>query len=268
MKEIKLNNGTTIPIIGSGTNTFGKVNREYNGPLNGDTTEVVMAIKNGYRHFDTAQVYRNEEILAKGLKKSKMPREDFFITTKLNTFEGYHGGDWAKAEIEKSLNKLESNYIDLFLIHSPWDNSDQMIEAWSILEEYYKAGTFKAIGVSNFEEKHLQVILENCKIKPAVNQIESHVGKWNDKLIDYSKDNGVDIVAWSPLKGITDSSRKVLDAIGNKYDKTYAQVVLRYQIERAVIVIPKSHNKKRQAQNLDIFDFELSDHEIEQISGL
>ena len=168
----------------------------------------------------------------------------------------------------KKLKKLKTDYIDLFLIHAPWDDSKQMVETWALLEEYYNNGTFRTIGVSSFKENHLDLILENCKVKPAVNQIESHVGRWNDKLIAYNKENGIDIVAWSPVKGITDSSRRVLEEIGRKYGKTYAQVVLRYQIERDVVVIPKSHNKDHQAQNLDIFDFELSDHDRERIAML
>ena len=268
MNNITLNNGIKMPIIGSGTNTFGKVANEFKGELRGDTAEVDMAVENGYRHFDTAQAYNNEEVLGKGLEDSGLPREEFFITTKLNTFAGFHGLDWVKSGIEKSLKKLKTDYIDLFLIHAPWDNSIEMVETWSLLEDYYKDGIFKSIGVSSFKEEHLDLILENCKVKPAVNQIESHVVRWNDKLIAYNQDNGIDIVAWSPVKGVTDSSREVLERIGNKYGKTYTQVILRYQIERNVVVIPKSHNKNHQAQNLDIFDFKLSDQDREQIADL
>lgn len=261
MKHLHLNNGIKIPIVGSGTNTFGKENKRYDGELTGDTTEIDMAIKNGYRHFDTAQAYRNEEVLGASIEKSGIAREDFFITTKLNTFAGYHGKDWVLSEIEKSLKKLKTDYIDLFLIHTPWDTSEEIIEAWSLLGEHYNKGTFKAIGVSNFTKKDLDLILGSCQIIPAVNQIESHAGHWNDELITYNTNNNIKTTAWSPLKGLTDQSKMVLDEIGSKYGKTFAQVILRYQIERDVIVIPKSHNKERQAQSLDIFDFELSSDE-------
>ena len=268
MKNIKLNNDVEIPIVGSGTNTYGKEGNQYSGALRGDTQEIDWAIENGYRHFDSAQVYYNEEVVGKGLKKSSLPREDFFITTKLNTFKGFGGADWAHAEIEKSLEKLQTDYVDLFLIHCPWDNHDEMLEAWNILEDYYNRGVFRSIGVSNFKKEHLDLILENGKIKPAVNQIESHVGKWNEELIAYNKGNNIATVAWSPLGGIDENAKQVLEEIGNQYGKTYAQVVLRYQIERDVIVIPKSHNKDRQAQSLDIFDFELTANDRERIAAL
>lgn len=268
MKTIQLNNGVEIPIVGSGTNTFGKVDNQYRGALRGDTQEVDWAIENGYRHFDTAQAYNNEEMLGEGIKKSSLPREDFFITTKLNTFEGFLGVEWAHAEIKKSLEKLKTDYIDLFLIHAPWDNDDEMLVAWRILEDYYHRGVFRAIGVSNFEKEHLNLILKNCKVKPAVNQIRSHVGNWNDELIAYNHEHGIATVAWGPLRGIDGEAKQVLDEIGGKYGKTAAQVVLRYQIEREVIVIPKSHNKERQAQNIDIFDFELTEEDRRRIASL
>ncbi|HHU08329.1 MAG TPA: aldo/keto reductase [Clostridiaceae bacterium] len=268
MKNVILNNGLEMPVIGCGINTFGKVNNSYHEKLRGDTVEVDMAIDNGYRHFDTAQAYRNEEVLGESIAKSGIVREEFFITTKLNTFEGYKGQDWLRSEVEKSLNKLRTEFVDMFLIHNPWDNPVEMAEAWSLLEEYYNDGTFKAIGVSNFSKKDLEIILGSCQVVPAVNQIESHVSHWNDDLIAYNTEKEIKTTAWSPLRGLSDSSRKVLGDIGDKYGKTFAQVILRYQIERDVIVIPKSHNKERQAQNLDVFDFVLSNDDRERIARL
>ena len=136
------------------------------------------------------------------------------------------------------------------------------------MEDYYNRGVFKTIGVSNFTKEHLDLLLKNGKIKPAVNQIASYVGKWNEELIAYNKGNGIATVAWSPLRGIDENAKQVLEEIGDQYGKTFAQVVLRYQIERDVIVIPKSHNKDRQAQSLDIFDFELSENDRERIAAL
>ncbi|SDK44776.1 aldo/keto reductase family protein [Lacicoccus qingdaonensis] len=268
MKNIKLNDHVEIEIVGSGTNTYGKEGNEFKGALRGDTEEIDWAIDNGYRHFDSAQLYNNEEVVGDGLAKSSVPREEFFITTKLNTMEGYHGADWAHAEIEKSLEKLQTDYFDTFLIHFPWDDNDEIIEAWSILEDYYDRGVFKSIGVSNFEKEHLDLILEHGKVKPVVNQIKSNVGNWNDELIDYNKKNDIATIAWGPLGGLEGDAEKVLDEIGGKYGKTPAQVVLRYQIERDVIVIPKSHNKDRQAQSLDIFDFELTEEDRKRINAL
>ncbi|MBB4825001.1 diketogulonate reductase-like aldo/keto reductase [Sporosarcina luteola] len=268
MKHVKLNNGIEIPIVGCGTNTHGKEGNQFSGSLRGDTQEIDWAIENGYRHFDSAQLYLNEEVVGNGIKKSSLPREDFFITTKLNTFEGFGGAEWAYAEIEKSLEKLQTDYIDLFLIHKPWDNDTEMVEAWTILEDYYNHGVFKSIGVSNFEKEHLDLLLENGTIKPAVNQIKSQVGNWNEELIAYNKNNDIATVAWSPLRGIDENAKQVLEEVGNQYGKTYAQVVLRYQIERDVIVIPKSHNKDRQAQCLDVFDFELTASDRDRIAAL
>jgi len=268
LETITLNNDIKIPIIGSGTNTYGKEGNEYRGALRGDTQEVDWAIENGYRHFDTAQVYNNEEVLGQAIANSSLPREDFFITTKLNTFEGFAGADWAHAEIEKSMEKLQTDTIDLFLLHNPWDNPAEMLEAWRILEDYYKRGVFKAIGVSNFTREHLDALLDGAAVRPAVNQIKSQVGTWNEALIAYNKKNDIATVAWSPLGGIDEQAKQTLEEIGNQYGKTFAQVVLRYNIERNVIVIPKSHNKERQAQSLAIFDFALTENDRERISRL
>jgi diketogulonate reductase-like aldo/keto reductase len=268
MKNIQLSHDVEIPVVGTGTNTYGKEGNVLYGALRGDTQEVDWAIENGYRHFDSAQLYSNEEVVGEGLKKSSLPREDFFITTKLNTYEGFGGVDWAHSEIEKSLKKLQTDYVDSFLIHFPWDNNDEILEAWELLEDYYNRGIFKSIGVSNFEKEQLDLILSHAKVKPTVNQIESHIGKWNEEIIAYNKNNDIATVAWSPLNGIDVNAKQVLEEIGKPYGKTYAQVVLRYQIERDVIVIPKSHNKDRQAQSLDIFDFELTANDRERIAAL
>lgn len=270
MKTVKLNNSIEIPIVGTGTNTYGKKDNAYDGELRGDTQEVDWAVENGYTHFDSAQGYFNEEVVGDGLNKSDVKREDVFITTKLNTFDGYKGDEWVKEEISKSLEKLNTDYIDLFLIHTAAnvETEDDILSTWNVLVDYYERGVFKSIGVSNFKKNHLDIILNNSDVKPAVNQIESHVGNWNDELIAYNKENDIATTAWSPLGGVDDNARKILDGIGEKYGKTFAQVLLRYQIERDVIVIPKSHNKDHQAQSLDIFDFELSEEDREKISKL
>lgn len=270
MKKIKLNNGVFIPVVGSGTNTFGKKDNSYNEELRGDTQEMDWAIENGYRHFDTAQSYRTETVVGEAIEKSGIDREEFFITSKLQTSKGYFGSDWAHEEIAKSLKALKTDYIDLFLIHHPWDNQEEILEAWHIFEDYYEKGIFKAIGVSNFDEKLLDYLIEHGDITPAANQIESHAGKWNDELIAYNQSHDIASVAWSPLAGVKDnpSAKEKLEEIGAKYDKSFAQVLLRYQIERDVIVIPKSHNKERQAEGIDIFDFELTEEDREVIQNL
>lgn len=265
MQYVKLNNGLSMPIVGSGTNTFGKMDNDFSNELRGDSREVDLAVENGFRHFDTAQMYRNEEMLGRGLKKSGIAREEFFITTKLNTFDGFAGEQWAHEEIAKSLEKLQTDHVDLLLIHEPWDNEDEMVRAWQILEGYYDKGVCKAIGVSNFQPEQLEVLFINCRIRPMVNQIESHPGNWNHELIAFNDANDVRTTAWGPLRGIR--KKEVLKEIAGRYGKTPAQVVLRYQIQRGVIVIPKSHDKERQAQCLDIFDFELAEDDCKTIAA-
>lgn len=269
MKKLTLNDNTTIDIIGSGTNTFGKENHDYTAPINMDTTEIIMAIKNGYRHFDTAISYRNESVLGKGLKESGLSREEVYITTKIpGRSPHFDSKEAVRDSIESSLKALDTDYIDLYLIHKPWDNSDAMFMMWQELEKAVDEGIIKSIGVSNFNENQLKDLYDRARIKPSINQIESHPGFWNHDLIEYAQNLGVAIEAWGPLTRVSETAKKVLSEIGQKYNKSWAQIILRYQIERDVIVIPKSHNSDRQKANLDIFDFTLTDEEKEAISRL
>lgn len=269
MKTFRLNTGIDIPVIGSGTNTFGKVDHEYNGAINGDTTELKDAIQLGYRHFDTAISYRNEAVVGKAIKESGIPRAEFFITSKIPG-DKEHTKDAAavKKSVESSLAALETETIDLYLIHHPWDDFAEIAAAWKVLEDYVDQGVLKAIGVSNFQEPELSYLLENSRIKPAVNQVESHPGKWNDPIIAYSLENDVIPEAWGPLTAVNEEAKEKLQQIGDTYGKTWSQVILRYQFERQVITIPKSHNPKHQAANLDIFDFSLTSAEKKIIQGL
>ncbi|WP_232510089.1 aldo/keto reductase family protein [Tetragenococcus halophilus] len=263
-----INTGIKLPIIGSGTNTFGKVDHVYKGEINDDTTEILWAIDAGYRHFDTAISYRNESVVGKALGESRKMRNEFFITSKIPGRQEYYADEEAvKKGVEQSLQALNTAYIDLYLIHHPWDNLAQMLSMWQVLEGYVDQGKLKAIGVSNFNEKELGYLVENGRIKPAVNQVESHPGNWNDAIINYSLAQEVVPEAWGPLTRVSDQAKEKLSEIGAKYDKTWAQVILRYQIERGVVVIPKSHNQKRQEQNLEIFDFKLSDEDKQLISA-
>lgn len=272
MKTIKLNTGVDIPIVGSGTNTYGKEGNQYSGEINGDTTELESAIEAGYRHFDTAVSYRNESVVGEAVAKSGVDRSEFFLTTKLPTkpkhSEYRESEEKVRQTLDASLEALQTDYIDLYLIHDPWEDLEEVVEVWKILEEYVDAGKFKAIGVSNFNEEQLGYLLENSRIKPAVNQIVSHPGKWNHEIVNFSKENNVVPEAWGPLSGVSDEAKEKLEEIGKTYGKTWAQVILRYQIERGVIVIPKSHNPDRQKQNLDIFDFELTEEEVQTIEKL
>lgn len=269
MRELTLNTGIYIPIIGSGTNTFGKVDHQYMGEINGDTTEILSAIEVGYRHFDTAIAYRNEAVVGKAIKESGLPREAFFITSKIPGKPEYTNSERSVMEaVEFSLANLGTEYLDLYLIHHPWENLEEMVIVWHVLERYVDQGKIKAIGVSNFDKKQLAYLLAGARIKPAVNQIESHPGKWNHEIIDFSLQNDVFPEAWGPLTRVSPEAKEQLSQIGQAYGKSWAQVILRYQIEKEVIVIPKSHHFTRQKENLAIFDFSLTDQERNMIGQL
>ncbi|MBM7709567.1 aldo/keto reductase [Enterococcus lemanii] len=270
MEYLTLNTGIKIPIIGSGTNTFGKENRDYMGEINHDTKELLVAIALGYRHFDTAIAYRNEAVVGQAIKQSGIAREEFFITSKIPGKAEYTNSAHAVEQaVQESLWALGTkDSIDLYLIHHPWENLEEMLAVWRVLESFVDNGVLKAIGVSNFTEKELGFLVEHARIQPAVNQIESHPGKWNQALIDYTKQQGIVPEAWGPLTRVSEEAKSILTTIGEKYGKTWAQVILRYQIEQGVIVIPKSHQPERQAQNLEIFDFALTKEERAKIGQL
>lgn len=269
MTVVTLNTGIQIPIVGSGTNTFGKVDRQYMGEINDDTTALLTAIEAGYRHFDTAISYRNEAVVGKAIRESGLPREAFFLTSKIPGTPEHTNSERSVIEaVESSLSNLGTDYIDLYLIHHPWENLEEMLLVWGVLEKFVEQGKIKAIGVSNFEKKQLAYLLEGAQIKPAVNQIESHPGNWNHELITFSLENEVFPEAWGPLTRVSDKAKESLTVIGDGHGKTWAQVILRYQIERKVIVIPKSHHVQRQKENLAIFDFTLTQAEREKISQL
>ena len=269
MQIFRLNNGQEFPAIGSGTNTFGKANRDYMGEITFDTTEIASAIRAGYRHFDTAISYRNEEVVGIGLKDSGLDRSEFYITTKIpGRPEYYATEDAVKAGVAESLKNLGTDYIDLYLIHHPWEDLEEMLAMWRVLESYADQGVLRSIGVSNFSEEQLEYFREHARIQPAVNQIESHPGHWNHELVNYCIEHNILPVAWGPLRQTTDVARFTLNEIGKRHNKSGAQVSLRYQLDRGVAVIPKSHNAERQAENLEIFDFKLTAEEHEQISKL
>lgn len=269
MITFKMNNGIEIPAVGSGTNTYGKVDKDYSGAINFDKTELNNAIALGYRHFDTAISYRNEAVVGQAINESNINRQEFFITSKIPGEPEYTDNDsLVDKAVQSSLEALNTDYIDLYLIHHPWDDLDDMVRVWKRLEYHVQIGNLKSIGVSNFDEAQLTYLINHATIKPVVNQIESHPGHWNHDIIEASLKLDVLPEAWGPVKKVTDEAKAILTEIGNSYCKTWAQVILAYQIQRRVIVIPKSHNKERQKQNLEIFDFKLTTAEIETIAKL
>ncbi|QQL49836.1 aldo/keto reductase [Mucilaginibacter ginkgonis] len=257
MQSMKLNNGVKMPILGFGVYQV--------TDLAECERSVVDAIETGYRLIDTAQAYGNEEAVGKAVKKSGIPRDEIFITTKLwIQSKGYDG---AKKAFENSLNKLQLDYIDLYLIHQPFGD---VYGEWRAMEELYKEGKIKAIGVSNFQPDRLMDLIIHNDIVPAVNQVETHPFHQQLDAHQFMLDNNVQIESWGPFaEGKNDIfSNTVLKNIGEKYNKTIAQVVLRWLTQRGIVAIPKSVRKERMAENLNSLDFELTGEEMDKIKAL
>jgi len=257
---VTLNNGVKMPGFGLGT---------YLIP-NEEVAEVVKtSIKNGYRLIDTAQVYGNEEGVGDGIQQALLDnpdlnREDLFITTKV-----WNKGmtkDEAKSSIEESLRKLKLDYVDLVLIH--WPFGDQYLPAWQAMEELYEAGKIKAIGVSNFQKHHLENLLNNSNIVPVLNQIELHPKLSQKDLQIMMNEHDIKTEAWSPLMQGEILDNDVLKDLANKYGKSTAQIVLRWDIQNDVLVVVKSTHQKRLIENADVFDFELTDNDMKLINEL
>ncbi|RHW38082.1 aldo/keto reductase [Neobacillus notoginsengisoli] len=257
---VELHNGVKMPWFGLGV--F-KVQE-------GDEVvqSVKAAIKNGYRSIDTAAVYKNEEGVGQGLrqalKETGLKREDLFITSKVwNSDQGY---DSTLKAYEESLQKLGLEYLDLYLIH--WPVKGKYKETWRALETLYKEGRVRAIGVSNFHVHHLKDVLEDAEIKPMVNQVEYHPRLTQTELRAFCREQGIQLEAWSPLAQGQLLNDETLKKIAAQYNKSVAQVILRWDLQNEVITIPKSINEHRIIENADIFDFELTTEDMEKISGL
>lgn len=226
---------------------------------------VIDAVESGYRMIDTAAAYMNEEAVGAAIKKCGVPREELFITTKLWVQDASYEG--AKKAIQTSLDKLGLEYIDLYLIHQPMGD---YYGAYRAMEEAYAEGKIKAIGVSNFYPERLVDLCLNVKVKPAVNQVELHPFFQQENALRVMKEYGVQPEAWGPFaegnNGIF--TNETLTSIGNKYGKSAAQVVLRWNVQRGVVVIPKSVHKNRMEQNFDIWDFELSTEDMDAIAKM
>ncbi|MBE7679932.1 aldo/keto reductase [Paenibacillus sp. P13VS] len=226
---------------------------------------VLDAISVGYRSIDTAQAYRNEEAVGRAIQKSGVPREEFFITTKV--WISNAGYERAKASIEESLRKLQLDYLDLLLIHQPFSD---YYGTYRAMEEYYKAGKIRAIGVSNFYPDRYIDLVQFSEVVPAVNQVETHVFNQQIKAHDIMKKYNTQIESWGPFaEGRKDLfTNSTLREIGDQYNKSTAQVALRFLIQRGVVVIPKTVNKGRMEQNFNVFDFQLTAQDMEKIAAL
>lgn len=268
MEYVQLNNGTSMPYLGTGTNTYGKENNDYNGKLNGDFSALESAIKMGYRLIDTAISYRNEAGVGKTVKESGIDRAEFFLTTKIPADDHYiKDKEAVRKTLEQSLKNLETDYIDLYLIHKPIDEDEKLKLTWEVMEEFVSEGKIRTIGVSNFSIEDLEKLENYATIKPAVNQIKSNPIEWNNEWISYMLDRDIRPQAWGPMK-TNEQQRETLNEIGADHEKSWAQVLLRYQTQRGIVVIPKSHDPENQKANLESLDFMLSDDEMKKISQL
>jgi 2,5-diketo-D-gluconate reductase A len=256
---IELNDGARIPQLGFGVFQI-------------DPEETAAAVKTaleiGYRHIDTAEMYGNEQGVGQGIRDAGLDRADVFITSKLNN--GFHRPDEARRAFDKTLSALESDYVDLFLIHWPLPTlyGGDFVSTWNVLEEFAKDGRARSIGVSNFQPAHLDRLAAESDTVPAVNQIEVHPYFTNEEVREYGRDHGIATEAWSPIAQGKVLGDPVIERIADAAGRSPAQVVLRWHIQRGDIVFPKSVSQDRMRSNFELFDFELTDSDMDAISAL
>ncbi|MFC5703317.1 aldo/keto reductase [Cohnella faecalis] len=257
MQKVILNNGVEMPILGFGVFQISDQNE--------CEQSVYDAIMAGYRLFDTAASYLNEEAVGRAIKRSGVPREELFITTKLWVQDA--GYERTKRAFEKSLNRLQLDYLDLYLIHQPFGD---VFGSWRAMEELYREGRVRAIGVSNFQPDRLIDLIIHNEVTPAVNQVETHPFNQQIESAKFMKENNVQIESWAPFAEGKNNlfQNEVLVSIAERYNKSVAQVVLRWLTQREVVVIPKSVRKERIIENFNIFDFELSQGDMDSIAAL
>ena len=255
--QLELNDGNTIPQLG-----FGVFQIEPE-----DTAEAVAhALEIGYRHIDTAEMYENEREVGEGVRASGLDRDEVFVTSKLAN--SAHDPDDTRRAFDGTLSALGFDYVDLFLIHWPIPHRGDFVATWKALEEFKADGRARSIGVSNFEVEHLERLDAEADVPPAVNQIELHPYFLNEEVRAHGESNGIATEAWSPIAQGDVLDDRLLVAIAEDRERTAAQVVLRWHIQRSSIVFPKSATPERMRENFELFDFELSDDEMERINGL
>jgi len=257
MQNVVLNNGVEMPILGFGV---------FQIPDLKECEQCVLeALQTGYRLIDTAAAYLNETAVGDAIRRSGIPREEIFVTTKLWIQDS--GYESAKQAFEKSLNRLRLNYLDLYLIHQPFGD---VFGSWRAMEEIYQAGRIKAIGVSNFSPDRLMDLIIHNEVVPAVNQIETHPFCQQVEAAQFLKENNVQIESWGPFaEGKNDIfGNEFLSSIAQSHEKTVAQVILRWLIQRQVVAIPKSVHTERIVENWNVFDFELAQEDMDAIAAL
>ncbi|MFQ7234184.1 MAG: aldo/keto reductase [Enterococcus hulanensis] len=255
---ITMNDGHQIPAIGLGT---------YQIRGGAGLDQVLTAIQDGYRLLDTSTNYDSEGIVGEAIRRSGIPRSEFFVTTKLPG--KYHHYEDALMMIQESLFRMGLDYFDLYLIHWPLPKRGLYVEAWQALVTAQKLGLIRSIGVSNFEPEHLDKIIEKTGVSPAINQIELHPYWVQERMVKANEERGIISEAWSPLGRGSDAVKEaVITELAEKYEKNPAQIILRWHTQRGIIPIPKSRNLLHQRENLDIYDFELTQTEIDRINLL
>lgn len=256
MKYKVLSNGVKMPQLGYGVYQVTKEECE---------RCVLDALKAGYRLIDTAQSYFNEEEVGAAMKKSGIPREEIFLTTKV--WIEHYGYENAKQSVLESMKKLQTDYLDLVLLHQPFGDA---YGAWRALEDLYEEGKIRALGISNFYVDRMVEFVNFNRIKPMITQMEVHIFNQQKQLKEYADKYGVQLEAWAPFgEGRRNTfGNEVIETIGEKYGKTTAQVMLRWHIQRGIVVIPKSTHYERMVENFNVFDFELTDEEMDTIGSL
>lgn len=254
--RIPLNSGTTIPLFGFGAWNIGN---------DAEAKEVILTVlEAGYRHIDTAAAYLNEAGVGAGIRESGIPRSEIFLTTKLANI--HQRDSLQKQGFERSLEKLKLDYVDLYLEH--WPVPGRYKESWKVMEDYCRQGLTKAIGVSNFRVSHLKDLLTEATVVPAVDQIEFNPGMQDNETLDFCRQQGITVQAWSPFGHGKIVNDPAFTAIGAKYGKTGPQAVLRWLLQKGIIVFPKSARRERIIENADIFDFELSEEDCRSFDAM
>ena len=255
-----MNNGMKIPCMGFGT---------YKAAEGNDATVIKTAIEAGFRYFDTASLYYTEEALGQAIKESGIPREEFFIVSKMWTDQ--MGYDNVKKALEESLAKLQMDYLDIYLIH--WPRSSENYEewksitkdTWKAMEELQKEGKIRALGLSNFLPHHIKHILEICEVKPVVNQLELHPGYMQYATVKYCEEHDILVQAWSPLGRFRMADNALLMHLLEKYQVSFAQLCLRFLIQLGIIPLPKASSMERMKQNMDVFGFDIEEEDMYRI---